>query len=60
MDLRHWLDEDETDEYKVWVLSIGQEEMPLETTFSDEKIESIVQAILAEIQLSYQLDYENE
>lgn len=60
LDLRHWLDEDETNEYKVWVLSIGQEEMPLETTFSDKQIESIAQAILAEIHRSYQLDYENE
>ncbi|SDC65146.1 hypothetical protein SAMN04488104_100358 [Algoriphagus faecimaris] len=60
LDLRHWIDEDEINEYQVWVLSIGQEEMPLETTFSEEQIESIVQAILAEIHRCYKLDHENE
>lgn len=60
LDLRHWLDEDETNEYKVWVLSIGQEEAPLETTFSEEQIESIAQAILAEIHRCYPKDHENE
>lgn len=60
LDLRHWLDEDETNEYKVWVLSIGKEDTPFETTFSEEQIDSIVHSILGEIQRTYQLDYENE
>jgi hypothetical protein len=60
LDDRHWLDEDENYEHKVWVLSIGQEETPLETTFSEKQIESIVHSVLTEIYRSYQLNYENE
>ncbi|REG90707.1 hypothetical protein [Algoriphagus antarcticus] len=59
LDDRYWQTEDETDEFKVWVLSIAEEEIPLETKFSEEQQESIVNLILAEIDRCYQLDYGN-
>ena len=59
IDERHWLTEDETHEFKVWVLSIAGEEIPLETKFSEDQQESIVNSILTEIDRCYQLDYGN-
>jgi hypothetical protein len=59
IDERHWLTEDEKDEFKVRVLSIMEEEIPLETKFTTDQQESIVNLILAEIGRSYQLDYGN-
>jgi len=59
LDDRYWQTEDETAEFKVWVLSIMEEEIPLETKFSEEQQELIVNLILAEIDCGYQLDYGN-
>jgi len=59
LDDRYRQTEDETDEFKVWVLSIAEEEIPLETKFTADQQESIVNSILAEIDRSYQLDYGN-
>jgi hypothetical protein len=59
LDERYWLTEDETYEFKVWILAIAGEAIPLETRFTADQKESIVNSILAEIDRSYQLDYGN-
>jgi hypothetical protein len=59
LDDRYWQTEDENYEFKVWLLSIAEEEIPLETKFTADQQESIVNLILAEIDRSYQLDYGN-
>ena len=59
LDDRYWQTEDENYEFKVWLLAIAEEEIPLETKFSEEQQESIVNLILAEIDRCYQLDYGN-
>ena len=59
LDERDWLTEDERYEFKVWMVTIAEEAIPLETKFSEEQQESIVNSILAEIDCCYQLDYGN-
>lgn len=56
---RHWLSEDEYNEYKVWVFSIEGEETPLEIRFTAKQVESIVRSIVENIQNSYKQSYEN-
>jgi hypothetical protein len=53
IDERLWLSEDETYEFKVWVLALAKEEIPLETRFTDEQKEDIVKDILTTISESY-------
>jgi len=57
---RYWLTEDEEYEFKVWVLSLAGEEIPLETQFSEEQKEAITQSILGHIHHTFQLDYESK
>jgi hypothetical protein len=59
IDERDWLTEDERYEFKVWLLAIAGETIPLETKFTANQQESIVNSIRAEIDRSYQLDYGN-
>jgi hypothetical protein len=59
IDERDWLTEDERYEFKVWMVTIAEEAIPLETKFTTDQQESIVNSILAEIDRSYQLDYGN-
>jgi hypothetical protein len=59
LDDRYWQTEDENYEFKVWLLAIAGEAIPLETKFTANQQESIVNLILAEIDRCYQLDYGN-
>lgn len=60
IDQRHWLSEDENEEYKVWVITMEREETPLETRFPESQQEAIIHSILNKIHRSYQQDYGNE
>jgi hypothetical protein len=59
LDEQYWLTEDENHEFKVWILSIAGEAIPLETKFTADQQESIVNSILAEIDRSLPKDYGN-
>jgi len=53
IDDRFWQTEDESYEFKVWVFSIVNEEILLETRFTEDQKETIVQEILRNISESY-------
>lgn len=57
IDQRHWLSEDENEEYKVWVFAIENQETHLETRFSEKQIASIIESIIENIHRCYQIDY---
>ncbi len=59
VDDRHWLSEDEYQEFKVWVFSMEGEETPLEVRLSEKQVESIVRSIIGNIHNCYQQEYEN-
>lgn len=53
IDERYWMTEDQQYEYKVWVFTVEEEEIPLEIFFTEEQKEAIIQTILENIQQSY-------
>lgn len=53
IDERYWLTEDQQYEYNVWVFTVEGKEIPLETRFTEEQIEAIIQSILENVQQAY-------
>jgi|GEM_PF-2212400 len=60
IDERYWLTVDEQYEFKVWVMRMEGEAAALETRFSENQKEAIIQSILDNIHRSYQLDHETK
>lgn len=57
---RYWLTEDERYEFKVWVMTMEGEEIPLESRFSEDQKEAIILTILGQIHHTYHLDHESK